>query len=531
MSIIKSPRIKKIAGTGLLSLAATILVVTAANAQNSNSNAAKTIKLDNSLVLSPSDTAPAGTFLQGEEKELERTLPYIYLESFIDFKISFQPQSRQTYKKGESLGLKGKVSYAPRINPEAQKEIEGCLKNLEGKSDKEKSQTCSTSSLHKFVSFPNAGILAQIWREDPDKEARSKKGDYLADEFYIMEKTALEENKEKEFAINWKIPENTPSGNYYVSLFLNQNKTFSLKGFSVNVFAPAVRFDFNVAGEKPEQGLLIDKNNIRINETDYSQILPIPTVKPVDGKINFEIPVINPDSQEKELNIKYELFRLTQENPSNIVLSREEKKTIAPRSTAKLDFAIPAEKAESFSTLKVTLNSNNKSVIDIHFAAEGKHLGIIRLLELAKSEKDNNFYPVFCLRDAQWLGSLGGKIKISLSGERKQSADTWEREGTIEAKDNQCFALKSENMKLKKTNCAKIKGEVFDKSGKTTDSQEVSYGCDTPNLQPASGSEKSSYDEIFDAGKILFFLFTVLFIIIVGVLVYLLKKKTNETKK
>ncbi len=429
-----------------------------------------------------------------ESSKMERVMPF-YTPPFADFKITFDSNGKKFFDVENNFSLKGKILYSSeKVSKEVKKMRDDCLASQKDRAEEQRNLMCQLMPTYSFPEMSNVSILVQVWRADPDKAKASKKGDYLVDEFYGAENLTLKSGEEKGFEIKRPLVENLAPGQYYASFFVNQYKSFTLFNYPVNVFAPLVRFDFDVAGEgKPvSKTVLIDKDNIKINGQDYSAVLPPPLVKEVGGKVKFEVPVKNLGDDRADGKIAYTLQKWTEEDPKDILASEEEGFTLEASGERVFTFEFTAEELDSFGNLQLVLETAGaKSMTNVHFALAGKNRGVIRFLGISQDGRGDS-WPFFCLRNAQWQGEFEGKLKLDFFDQTgKNKLAEWSEEGVMEARDGVCFVLKDKNLSnLDKNNCLMIKGTITDKSGKIVDEKEVFPSCS--DLQAKKQLEKST---------------------------------------
>lgn len=434
-------------------------------------------------------------FYGSPEQKMERTFPF-YSMPYSEFRIDFDKNNKKFYQSGEEAFISGKISYSSsNAEAEINKIREDCLSDQKNKQGEKNEEICEAPPVYYFPSFSNVSILAQIWRKEEDETKMQAKGDHLVDEFYVAEDFFLGEKDEKEFELQWKVPENLKSGKYYAAFFVNQNKHFTLFGFPVNIFSPFTRFDFElIRGENDlEGGVLIDKNNIKINDQEYSQVLPAPSVEEKDRKINFEIPIYNPGLKAESVKVMYSLQRWTQENPEDEVSKKEDSLNLNPESSEILRFDFSPNELDSFYNLQVTVFSEGaKSMTDIHFAVKDKNRGVIRFLGVGKNRSEEANWPIFCLRNANWQGVFPGKFEISVFDSENKKVTDWRSEGEIEAKDGICFVIKDPDFFGKKpAECLKMEGVLTSKNNKLSDKKTILLNCDS-NQKEVSGEKKKS---------------------------------------
>ena len=493
---------------------------------------------DQEVVISRQSLDEQNPFVYGSESlKMERTLPF-YTTPFSDFKITFDSEDKKFYQGGEEALIGGKISYSSENSEQEVEKIKNdCLSDQKDKTEERRKIICETPPIYYFSDFSDVSILVQVWREEEDRTKMREKGDDLVDEFYAVENILLKEKEEKGFEVKWKAPENLKPGKYYASFFVNQNKRFTLFNFPVNIFAPLTRFDFEIMrGEGDlEGGVKIDKDKIKINDEDYSQVLPAPEVDGSSGKINFKIPVSNPREKEETGTVTYILQRWTQENPIEVITKKEEPLKLAGGSEETLNFEFSPEEFDSVCNLQVVVQSEKtKSMTDIHFVVKGKNRGVIRFLGMGKERSSDDSWPFFCLRNAAWQGAFEGKLKLDFLDGNNQKIKDWEVAGEIEARDGVCFVIKdSAFSNLSKNSCLKMKGSVMGKDEKVTDEEEVYYNCNSAEKANQLQKNEDSFFKITLQKKreALIFLAGLVLIIIVVVFFGIRKYIKNNNKE
>lgn len=436
---------------------------------------------------------PKTAFSQIKDEDIKRTFSF-YTQPFVDFKLNVNPVSKTNFSPGETLILKGDLAYSyDNVNKVVSNITDKCFKIFQNKSQEEKIGICDNPEIFKIPSFQKVGIFVQIWRDDQDKESAKSKGDYLIEEFYLKEISILEENKQVPFELKWNLPKELISGNYHLSFYLNEQKNFSLSGFPVDSFSPLARTNFNVLNtENKKNEFVLSKDKITINDVSYSQTSPMQLIEARDGKIDIKTEVTNLSGNENNLKIKYQLYKWTQEDPTNIVDEKEMNEKLSQSQSLPLNYSFVPNNLYGFYTLKISANSSTtSSLANIHFIVKTKDSGRFMYLGLVK-DKTGKISPMFCPRNTQWTGFFKGKIKLVVTEENKQIG-TWEKEGFIEPVDGMCFIAKIDSLKNSYGDkCTEIKGEIFDDQGQMTDRVVSKYNCET---------EKTSIEKTIQEGK------------------------------
>ncbi len=435
---------------------------------------------EKTIIIPKSNFERDSVFFKGSsEKGLKSVMPF-YGAPFLNFEIDFDSSNKKVLHAGEKMIFSSNVRYSDDNKTEEIEKIKNeCLEDQKKVGGSE--VNCQTPTMYSFPHLDDISILAQIWREETDSDIRKLKGDYLVDSFYVLEGANLIKNQKQPLNFEWDIPEKISSGKYYISFFINQNKSFSIFGFPVNVFAPYLRFDFQLEGPSG-QDFLIDKNNIKIDGKDYSQILPIPVAEKKD-KIIIEVPIKNNSSEDSLVSVKYELQKWTQEDPKDLVKKTEESLDLKAGEEKIVKFDFEPKELDSFMNLKVTaFNEQCRSMIDIHFSIRGTNRGVIRFLGFGLNDEKQTYEPIFCLRNANWTGDFKGKFNLDFVDSEDRIVHQLELEDMIGSEEGICLALENDIVKSGIANsCIVMKGTLKNENDLISDKKEVKFGCDTEN--------------------------------------------------
>jgi len=449
------------------------------------------------------------------------------------YQLDFPPDSPKVFRKGEKINLSASLSYSQKekdIKNTLDKAKENCLgqiKGLKDKTEEEKTQMCAGPEIYRFPTLTGVGVFTQVWRKD-ESASRTKYGDYLIDEFYLAQGLTLENTKDQKINLAWQVPQFLPKGSYYFSFFVTGNKRFPLSGFPVNVVAPALIYGFDVTTDG-DSGIALDKDNVKINSTAYSQALPVPTVQPQNGKVNLELPVINLDNTTQSVKVRFELNRWTQEDPANVLIQEDQTIELTPKGKATVNFDFTPNKIDSVYTVRViAATAGSKSSIDVHLILKDQNRGIFLFLSQALG-KDGKSYPVFCPRDAQWVGQFPGKVKLTLLDKKAKELGFWEKQGIIEPVDGRCFAVRDPKFNdLSKNQCLTLKGEIFSNDGELTDETAVPFGNCAQLASPdqlAQPAQLAQPVKPVSPAKLLLLPLIIILILLGGIIIYLKRKK------
>lgn len=434
-----------------------------------------------------------GPFTGLKETDLVQT-PLLPFSPISKYDIELDSGNTDSIQKGNALELKGALTYMVQ-GTEAQKEKDQCkqnsqltieLQNNDNTSSKKKdialNNECDEATSFSVPKIENAGIYVQIFQRDEDKTG-ALKGDYLVDEFYIKKGVELIQNQKVDFSFNWKIPTQIKSGKYYVAFFVDSNGRSNLKGLPVVYGDYAKVFDFQIQKGNSENYLEIDKNNIQVNGKTYVSRIPSPTEEPVDNQVNIQIPIVNHTDSIQNAGIKYEITGWRQDDPQDLITSKEEQKSINAGETLNYSFNVDtSDTSQSLYHVKIMVSTKDgKSAYDIHFVIKDRSRAMFTFLGIANNS------PFFCLKNKNWQGFFDGRVQLNLTNQNDKTV-TWTKEGNI-GTSVICFAVKNSTLNLN-SGCAKLTGQISDKnSGKIVDKQEIDIcSQDTAEKQGSSNS-------------------------------------------
>jgi len=451
----------------------------------------------------------------------QETFP-LQADPFTKYQLSLNKKGERKYAKGENVRIEGSLIF----NSNAETATKDFSKKCGNDANAGK---CLSSPDYLLSSLQDVGLFVHVFRKDEDDPGAAK-GDFLVDEFYVFNGAGLKENEVKNFVANWKIPRGIKGGNYYLAFFVNSSKNFDLWGTPLAPLSFAKTFDFSVksddSSENSEEGngVELDKNNITINGRDYNYRQPTPEITVDDSKeIIVEMPVTNLDPEEKSVILKYELFRWSQTDPANLLDSRKEAKTVAAGEKIAAKFSFIPNDLDGVYSLKISANlGDSVSAADVRFLIAGKDRGIFRFLGVVRDQA-GSYCPMFCLRDAAWKGLFQGKVKITANGAEGRSQEKFEKEANVPA-ETRCFVVPQ--LKIAAGDCLAVKGEIFSKEGKLTDSKEINIPCEPKKKNGIAGTVGQIIQAVpFEGGKGLIILFVVAAFAVGGIVLYLNNKK------
>lgn len=451
-----------------------------------------------------------GPFTGEKEADMEAVPPFIY-SPFAQFNLLLDKNQKQSFQKGENIDLKGVINYKLQNKDEFKNSIKKGCEAANIAEDK-----CIIPNIYN-PSFSDLGIFVQVWRKDDSKNPIN--GDYLLDEFYTSWGVQLSEGQTKEFDLKWKVPEETVSGDYYFSLYVNSDKRFSLLGVPFQAFSSSLNYGFNVLGQG-ERGVELDKNNILINDQLFVYSRPAPELIPVEGKIIVQIPLTNLNESKQSVKFSYELSDWSQENPTDIYDSNSETKELSAGEKSTYRVVVKPDNLKSVQNLRIIAQTNqNKSIANIRFLVKESNQGVFRYLGLASQENGGNLVPMFCLRNAQSKGYFDGKVRLTISAQGNQQG-IWEKQGKMLANQDRCFVITDAKFNIEKDSPTTIKGEIFDQNGRVVDEKEISFSPQISEKRGLIANGEAQINKIWGTKKFLIGAIVLIVIAILGILKY-----------
>lgn len=446
----------------------------------------------------------------------------VYLFPLSKFDISLKVEGDKTkYSGGETLKINGNLNYTSNIKEEVDKILfQYCKGSRTCTDDKCKSEVVKACDIQSY-SLPfieDVGVFAQIWRRDI-KEGYAK-GDSLIDDFYTAQNLSLVEGQKQDFSVSWKIPEELQPGSYYVSLSPIGSERFNLMGFPFNPSSKAISYSFDVDSANP--GISIDKNSIQLNGQVYNYLSPVPFISGNTAEVDLKIN--NQNQKEEKVKVKYEISKWSQEDPKDILSTKEESLTI-PGNTNK-DFHISAPVASLCSTCNIKITASTEkgmSKSNVRFVVGDEGKGLFRFLGIVKTT-EGKLAPVFCPRSAHIdKPTSESEIKITLFDKKDKSIESWTGKGKVSV-NTTCYIISSIN--LDDLPYVKLKGELYSGSNQLDDQKEIVYDFSQKGQQQIG----SLWDKLNNNISIILMTAFVIILLILIIILVVYKIKHKEKK-
>jgi hypothetical protein len=363
-----------------------------------------------------------------------------------------------------------------------------------------------------FYPIINGEVYVRIFQEN-EINAR-KNGDYVIDEFFVLENINLMPSEKKNVNFNWNIPPSAFKGDYKLATFFTVDKKYNMSGlsFTSNVYASFCTFE--IKGNN--QGRIIfDRNNAKFNNEPYLFRSYIPQLTSKD-KAEISILLNNTYNVSKNVRITYDLYSWDALSEENKVKSDSEDLVIGPNSYRTIKYSLDGFDLSVY-LLKITaISKTDKSIVDIRFSvndipmARINYAGITKF-PLVKGEKAKAFVCFHGVNDS----GFNGKIDLNLKDNGGNIIASKEYRGNITGDVMLETADISANQNLSLLN---LESELSDANRKVIDSFSGTY--DISKLSPGYVEETSEKENKTGIYIVLFLL-----LIIVSAIYFFKKRK------
>ena len=362
-----------------------------------------------------------------------------------------------------------------------------------------------------FYPIINGEVYARIFQENETNAQEN--GDYVIDEFFVLENINLMPNEKKNINFNWNIPPSAFKGNYKLASFFTVDKKYNLSGLSFTSNVHANFCTFEIKGNNQNR-IVFDRNSAKFNNEQYLFRSYIPQITSKD-KAEISIPLNNTYNISKDIRITYDLYSWDALSEENKIQSDSQDIVIGANSYRTIKYLLD-EIDSSVYLLKITaVSETDKSIVDIRFGVDDiplpriNYAGITKF-PIQKGEKAKAFVCFHNTNDSVF----NGKINLELKDKEGNIIVSKEYQGNITGD----VMVETVDIEANKNlNLLTLESKLSDKNGKVIDSFSGIY--DISKLDPGYIKETSEKNNT----GIYFILFILLLVIFLSF--YFLKKR------
>lgn len=197
-----------------------------------------------------------------------------------------------------------------------------------------------TGSIKNNNPYPVVGldIKARLVKDIP--EPQPFRSDIMVlDEFNIADNITLDTGASYDVSYSYLLPLNAPSGQYQIYFYAVEQKRFNLSGLSFTNDIVASRIHFDVNGTTPDH-VYLDQTQIMVGDEPHD-VMAFMTHHDKNIPIPVTIPLYNSSSEDKQMNITYNLYSWDAANQANKIDTRMEQVTVPSRKDIPLSYTIP----------------------------------------------------------------------------------------------------------------------------------------------------------------------------------------------
>ena len=365
-----------------------------------------------------------------------------------------------------------------------------------------------------FYPIINGELYVRIFQEN--KINAQENGDYVIDEFFVLENISLMPSEKKNVNFNWNIPPSAFQGNYKLATFFTVDKKYNMSGlsFTSNVYASFCAFE--IKGNNQER-IIFDRNNVKFNNEPYLFRAYVPQITSKD-KAEISIPLNNTYNISKDIRITYDLYYWDALSEENKVKSDSEDFVVGSHSYKTVNYSLD-EIDLSVYLLKITaISKTDKSIVDIRFGVDDIPMPRINYAGITKFpiQKGEEAKAFVCFHNTNG-SEFNGKINLELKDKEGNIIASKEYQGNI---TGEVMVETADIGAGQNLNLFNLESELSDDNGKVIDSFSGTY--DISKLSPGYIEETSEEN---NAG-----IYIVLFLLLTAVILsfYFLKKRKSK---
>ncbi len=356
-------------------------------------------------------------------------------------------------------------------------------------------------------------------RVSKNNENYVNEGVFIVDEFIAMENVAIDKNSQIEGSFEWKIPESLSAGEYRLDYFFSVGKKFNLGGlpFSNEVIIGSALFSIE---SEQDSFISFNREETKVSGEKYNHIGNWPIIASGERALIAQ-PIVNTFDEEKEIDIKYDLYYWDSLNEDDLIATENRKITVPANESTILEYEI-REVNEPVYYLKITATSGDqKSIVNVRVASnqEKPRLNYPAITKFPIS-KGENFTLFSCFHNTSGM-ITSGRVEVFLKDKKGREVGKIDYKGDISA------AMSVDKIDMVAENdyeYLELEAKVYDKNNKVVDEYSTIYDCKLlNNCKVSSSAQGDGTKSILSAKNILIIIFII--IVIATTVVVIIEKK------
>lgn len=357
----------------------------------------------------------------------------------------------------------------------------------------------------------------------------------ILDEFDIVKDISIDGNKEFEVSTAYALPLNAPSGEYQILFYAVEQDRFNLAGLSFTNDIIASKFDFTVKGKNPNFTYL-DQTKITVGGQPHNVMAFVTKHEPT-ANIPVNIPLNNPTSEDKEIQVTYSLYSWDAANPKNLISSFSEVVKVPAKSSKNLTYEIKAGNtpvyylsisAEPYVELIAAKKDpsvfREKTISNIRLAVYGFSKPRINYIGVDSYplKKDVESTLVTCFHNGSDVADLSKtKIETVLYDQNKKELSRIEYNGKIIPDISGLINKFKTNKDIFNFS---VVTNMFAENGELIDTVEKNYNCKdiNPEICPVG-------NPLYDAlAKNMYLIISIIVLVVIILIVWIYKRRKNK---
>ena len=372
-----------------------------------------------------------------------------------------------------------------------------------------------------------------------DSQEKNANGPFVVDQYVVLNQLSLPAHGSMPVTFSWKVPAHATTGNYQLATFFTTSKKFNLLGLAFTDDVVGNTANFKVIGET-NKGVTFDKDSVKITDGENTQdyyFAAFPPRMSDTAPVTLTSTIKNTTKKDQIATVRWDVFQWDQQRRENRISTETQTYTIKANSTKKVTHTITDNTYPVYLTVATLKYKDTKSILNIRFVRENKNRLRINFPAVTdfplKKDKETTLFS--CLHNTA-NQTPNGELHLTLEDTKGNLIHEYTYKGGVTGammgvKDN--FTPKKDYDKFT------LKADLF-QEGSLVDTAYLDYDC--MQIDPSAcmhlkkdASGNIVYDDADTGANTLntkalqifglFGLFGLLGLLVVGLIVFLWKRK------
>lgn len=339
-----------------------------------------------------------------------------------------------------------------------------------------------------------------------------EEGNFIIDEFIAVENISIDKSGTKDISFEWVVPESAPASTYIFDYFFSVGKKFNLGGLPFSNEIVIGQSTFRVV-TKQTSSISFNRSETKVNNETYQHIGGWPSVL-AGEKVVITQPIINSFTENKDVDITYELYYWDSLNKADLLDTKKEKIVIPANDSVNLEYTIPEMNDSVYYLKMIATSGDSQSIVNIRVVSNQSHPRLnypaITKFPLNKGDDVTLFT---CFHNTSGINTQG-KVVVTLKDEDGVEVSRIDYDGTI---SSIMVADKTQFTAQKSYDHLVLHAQIYDYDGQLVDEYEANYNCE--DFKACGKNSQSNKGVVLDNMK--YVLFGLSILLFVGVLIFL----------